>query len=66
MGKDSTDTNNVFAILHHLVELISDVSAIEEEAGIVFKELMTLFPFLQSVSSLELLQSSMIDGCVVT
>ena len=62
-GKESTDADNVFAMLRRLVERISDTSSGEKEVGIALKELATLFTSAHtSVSSFELLQSGVIDG----
>ena len=62
-GKESTDADNVFAMLRRLVERISDASSGEKEVGIALKELATLFTSAHtSVSSFELLQSGVIDG----
>ena len=61
-GKESTDADNVFAMLCQLVGRISDASA-GEEVRSALTELATLFTSAHtSVSSFELQQSSMIDG----
>ena len=62
-GKENTDADNLFAMLGWLVERISDASAGEKEVGSALKELAMLFTSAHtSLSSFELLQSSVIDG----
>ncbi|KAF8261592.1 hypothetical protein EI94DRAFT_1789382, partial [Lactarius quietus] len=62
-GKGSTDADNVFGMLHHLVEQISDTSSSKKEVRNALKELAMLLTSAHTpVWSLELLQSGVIDG----
>ena len=62
-GKESTNADNVFAMLGRLVERISDACDGEKEVGSALKEFATLFMSAHtSVSSFESLQSGVIDA----